>query len=67
VTFAVSDAVLAATVVSDHAQALYREAQLALRAAVGTRTLDALLADKDAIGGEVRGVLAGRAAEFGVT
>ena len=36
------------------AQALYREAQLALRAAVGTRTIDALLADKEAVGAEVR-------------
>jgi len=66
VTYQVTDAVKAVTTVDDHAQALYREAQLALRAAVGTRTLDALLADKEAIGGEVRDALAARAAEFGV-
>jgi regulator of protease activity HflC (stomatin/prohibitin superfamily) len=66
VTHQVVDAIKAATVVSDHAQALYREAQLALRAAVGARTLDALLADKEAIGGEVRNAIAERAAEFGV-
>jgi regulator of protease activity HflC (stomatin/prohibitin superfamily) len=66
VVYRVVDAVKAVTTVSDYAQALYREAQLALRAAVGTRTLDALLADKESVGGEVRGALVARAAEFGV-
>ncbi len=66
VTYQVVDTVKAVTVVSDHAQALYREAQLALRAAVGTRLLDALLADKESVGGEVRNALAARAREFGV-
>lgn len=51
---------------SDYAQALYREAQLALRAAIGGRGLDSLLADKDAVGREVRASLARRAEEFGV-
>lgn len=67
VTWQVADAVKAATVVSDASQALYREAQLALRAAVGTRSLDQLLADKEATGSEVRSALAERAAQFGVT
>ncbi len=66
VTYQVVDSLKAVGVVNDHAQALYREAQLALRAAVGTRTLDALLADKESVGGEVRHVLASRALEFGV-
>lgn len=66
VTYVVTDAVKAATVVQDYAQSLYREAQLALRAAVGTRNLDTLLADKEAVGSEVRDVLAKRAAEFGI-
>ena len=66
VNWQVTDPVLSATVVSDAAQALYREAQLALRAAVGTRTLDALLADKESVGGEVRHALAARTAAFGV-
>ncbi len=66
VTYQVTDAVKAVTVVADYAQALYREAQLALRAAVGTRALDALLADKEAVGTEVRDALARRAAEFGL-
>jgi regulator of protease activity HflC (stomatin/prohibitin superfamily) len=64
--YQVSDAVKAVTTVADYAQALYREAQLALRAAVGTRLLDALLADKESVGGEVKNAIAARAAEFGV-
>ena len=52
---------------SDAVQALYREAQLTLRASVGGRTLDALLSDKDAVGQEVREILSRRASEFGVT
>jgi regulator of protease activity HflC (stomatin/prohibitin superfamily) len=46
---------------------LYREAQLELRAAVGGRTLEKLLVDKDEVGNEIRNRLAPRAAEFGVT
>ncbi len=67
VTWQVSDPVLAATVVTDVGQALYREAQLALRATIGARTLDALLADKETVGGEIQHLLQPRAAEFGVT
>jgi regulator of protease activity HflC (stomatin/prohibitin superfamily) len=66
VAFQVAEAVKAVTNVVDHVQALYREAQLALRAAIGGRTLDALLADKEAIGTEVREALVRRAREFGV-
>jgi regulator of protease activity HflC (stomatin/prohibitin superfamily) len=66
VTYQVSDALKAVSSVNDYAQALYREAQLALRAAVGTKTLDALLSDKESVGGEVRQSLTARAAEIGV-
>lgn len=66
VNWQVADPVLSATTVADAAQALYREAQLALRAAVGTRTLDSLLADKESVGGEVRTALAARTSTFGV-
>lgn len=66
VTYRVNDAVKAVTTVSDYAQTLYREAQLALRESIGTRHLDKLLADKDAVGNEVRNVLDARAKEFGV-
>ena len=67
VTYQVTDPVKAVSSVGDYAQALYREAQLTLRAAVGTRTLDALLADKESVGGEVRLALSARSVEFGVS
>ena len=67
VTYQVTDAVTAVTTVSDYSQSLYREAQLVLRAAIGAKALDALLADKESIGTEVRNTLASRAAEFGVS
>jgi len=66
VTWQVVDALKAVSVVSDHAQALYRESQIVLRAAVGARAIDALLADKETVGAEVRNALASRASEFGV-
>ena len=66
VTSRVVDALAAVTVVNDSSQPLYREAQLALRAAVGARTLDALLVDKEAVGQEVREAIAERAKAFGV-
>ncbi len=66
VAYEVIDSIKAVTVVSDHAQTLYRESQLVLRASVGTRTLDALLADKESVGGEVKNALAARAREFGI-
>jgi regulator of protease activity HflC (stomatin/prohibitin superfamily) len=66
VNWQVTDPVQAATTVADAGQALYREAQLALRAAVGTRTLDALLADKESVGAEVREALTKRTDAFGV-
>ena len=50
----------------DYRQALYREAQLALRGVIGTRELDALLNDKEALAAEVTGAIRTRAAEFGV-
>ena len=66
VAWQVADAVQAVTASADHAQALYREAQLALRAAVGTRTLDVLLADKESVGGEVLEALTLRVKGLGV-
>lgn len=66
VTYEVVDPVQAVTAVADHQQALYREAQLILRAAVGGRALDALLADKEAVGAEVREALVKRSREIGV-
>lgn len=67
VTYQVRDAEKAVTTTADYQQALYREAQLVLRAAVGGKTLDALLVDKESVGKEVRETLATRADELGVT
>jgi regulator of protease activity HflC (stomatin/prohibitin superfamily) len=50
----------------DHAQALYRDAQLTLRAVVGGRDLDTLLSDKDAVSRELLEALKARAATYGV-
>jgi len=66
VTWQIVDPLRSVTVVADAAQSLYRDAQLVLRAAVGTRPLDALLADKESVGNEVREALLKRTAEYGV-
>jgi regulator of protease activity HflC (stomatin/prohibitin superfamily) len=66
VTYKVADPVKAVTMVEDYRQALYREAQLALRAVVGTRELDVLLGDKDALARELDGIVRARVAGFGL-
>ena len=66
-THRLTDAVKAVSEVLDWRQTLYREAQLELRAAIGARSLEKLLADKDELGAEIKNRLAARAAEFGVT
>lgn len=66
VTYKVADPLKAVTTVEDYRQALYREAQLALRAVVGTRDLDLLLSDKDAVAQELDGIVRARVAGFGV-
>ena len=66
VTFKVADPLRAVSAVDDYRQALYREAQLALRAIVGARTLEALLGEKEAVAHELDGALRSRAAEFGL-
>lgn len=67
VTYLVTDAVKALQSSVDYSQALYREAQLALRAAVGAKALDALLGDKESVGAEVRDALTKRAVELGIS
>jgi SPFH domain / Band 7 family len=67
VVYRVTNTKLAVTQTLDFKQALYREAQLALRAAIGTRTLDQLLAGKDAVVRDVEAVLTGIASAFGLT
>lgn len=64
--FRAVDAVRAVTATEDAKQALYREVQLAVRAAVGTRTLDALLADKEALAQDLAEAVKAKAAGFGL-
>lgn len=65
-SFRVIDAEQAVSQVSDFRQALYREAQLALREVVGGRELDGLLEDKHAVSAELAERLRERARSFGV-
>ena len=55
-TYRVADAHKALSTADDARQALYREAQLALRAVVGARELDQFLADKDAVAKELEAI-----------
>jgi regulator of protease activity HflC (stomatin/prohibitin superfamily) len=66
VTFRVTDARQAVTVVDDARQALYRETQLALRAVVGSRELDVFLTDKEAVAGELTAQVRPRASTVGI-
>ncbi len=66
VTYKVVDAIKSVQVAESPEQALYREAQLILRAAVGSRQLDALLADKDALAGSLVQSVQAKAEKFGL-
>ncbi|MCP4347943.1 MAG: slipin family protein [Desulfobacterales bacterium] len=66
VNYQVVDAHKSITTVDDSRQAIYREAQLALRAVVGTYDLDTLLADKDKAAQDLEDVIRQRVAEFGL-
>ena len=66
VGYRVIDARKAVSAAEDARQALYRETQLALRAVVGGRELDAFLTDKDAVAGEVKELIVDRAAALGL-
>ncbi len=66
VGYRIVEAKKAVTAADDARQALYREAQLALRAVVGARDLDALLTDKDAVTREIEEQIVGRAGELGL-
>jgi regulator of protease activity HflC (stomatin/prohibitin superfamily) len=65
-TYRVADPRKAVCTADDFKQALYREAQLVLRAVVGARELDQLLADKDAVAREAAELLAPRAEGLGI-
>lgn len=65
-TYRVIDAKQSLSVVHDVRQALYREGQLALRAIVGARDLDGLLADKESVTKDLADAMRSRGANFGV-
>jgi regulator of protease activity HflC (stomatin/prohibitin superfamily) len=64
-TYRVTDPRRAVCTADDYKQALYREAQLVLRAVIGTRELDSLLADKEVVASEAA-LLAPRAQGLGL-
>jgi len=65
-SYRVVDPARAVTVVADYAAALYRELQLGLREAVGTRTLDELLARKNELNPLVEQPVRERVARLGL-
>ncbi|MDZ4784195.1 MAG: slipin family protein [Planctomycetia bacterium] len=66
VNYRVVDPRLSVTVAENAPQALYREAQLALRAVIGARELDAFLAGKDGVAEELVELVRPRAKAFGL-
>ena len=66
VTYRVVDALKSVSVVDDSKQAVYREAQLALRAVIGTYDLDTLLSDKDKVAKDLEDTIKDRAVAFGI-
>jgi regulator of protease activity HflC (stomatin/prohibitin superfamily) len=65
-TYRVADPRKAVCTADDFKQALYREAQLVLRAVVSARELDQLLADKEAVASEAAALLAPHAEALGI-
>jgi regulator of protease activity HflC (stomatin/prohibitin superfamily) len=65
-TYRVVDPRQAVCTADDYKQALYREAQLALRAVVGARELDQLLAAKEEVAAEAAALLAPQAKGLGL-
>lgn len=65
-SYRLDDVRLVAESAKDVEQALYREIQLIIRAEVGGRTLDQLLADKSAIANEALDAIRAKAASYGI-
>ena len=65
-TWQISDAKRVSEELADHADFLYRELQLALRAIVSTQTLDELLADKNKLNTQIKDIVVAKTAEYGV-
>lgn len=66
VGYRITEALTSVTVVDDARQALYREAQLALREVVGTYDLDGLLAAKEKVAADLEQAVKDQAARFGI-
>ncbi|MFC2094515.1 slipin family protein [Bacteroidota bacterium] len=66
VNYRIVDAYKSVTMVEDSSQALYREAQLVLREVIGTRELEAVLADKDSLVKELEERLSAKMKEYGI-
>jgi regulator of protease activity HflC (stomatin/prohibitin superfamily) len=66
VTYRIVDARKAVSSTDDVRQALYRETQLALRAVIGARELDAFLVGKNTVGQEIEEAVRSRAGELGL-
>ncbi len=65
-TYRVVDAERAVTALSDFGDFLYKELQFGLREAVGTKTLDEVLASKDELGDAISAQVEARVAEYGL-
>ena len=66
VTYRIADARKAVSAAEDVRQALYREAQLALRGVINARELDAFLTDKDTVAREAEELVRRRAGDLGL-
>ncbi len=66
VTYRIADARRTVSQTDDVRQALYREAQLVLRAVIGALELDVFLTDKDVVAREIEENLGRRAVELGL-
>jgi regulator of protease activity HflC (stomatin/prohibitin superfamily) len=64
--YRIGDVLKAVMTADDIVTSVYREVQLALRAVTGTRELDAILADKQSLSGELEKLVVSRLTEFGV-
>ena len=65
-TYRVTDAEKAFTALTDYGDYLYKELQFALREAVGTKTLDEVLASKEDLGQAIDRQVQERVAEYGL-
>jgi regulator of protease activity HflC (stomatin/prohibitin superfamily) len=65
-TYRVTDPKLAYTALSDYGDFLYKELQFGLREAVGTQTLDEVLARKDELNQTIERQVRGRVAAYGL-